>query len=325
MEYNKEDIKVSVIVPNYNHAKYLRKRIDSIINQSFTDFELILLDDHSTDHSQEILLSYKNNPHVTHIELNTKNSGSPFLQWEKGICLAKGKYIWIAESDDYAEALFLETVVEQLERNTKAQLCFTGSIVINEDNARIETTDFDHWQEDGQSYIFKSLPYLKSKMLRLNSIYNASMVVFRKEGCLSGIRPEYRKMHYCGDWLFWIEQIRKGAVIEVHKKLNYFRKHPNNTTAKGTANGNSFKEMAFIRNYFYKEILTNRDIVEILLDKSFFYREVKHFPVSKSRKKELFKILAKDAKITFITYIIGKCIQLCMKYDRKGNYSSQRF
>ena len=99
---------VSVIIPNYNHAPFLKQRIESVLNQSFQDFEMILIDDCSTDGSREIIESYRNNPHVSHIVYNDSNSGSAFLQWNKGIELAKGDWIWVAESDDYAEPTFLE-------------------------------------------------------------------------------------------------------------------------------------------------------------------------------------------------------------------------
>src|SRR5215469_3050279 len=98
---------ISVIVPNYNHARFLPMRIDSILRQAFQDFELILLDDCSTDESRVILSSYANNPRVR-IEFNQTNSGTPFKQWNKGVRMARGKYVWIAESDDYADAHFLE-------------------------------------------------------------------------------------------------------------------------------------------------------------------------------------------------------------------------
>ncbi|TAE04306.1 MAG: glycosyltransferase family 2 protein, partial [Bacteroidetes bacterium] len=86
---------ISVIVPNYNHAPYLLERIESILSQSFQDFELILLDDFSTDQSKEVLKKYQNHEKVSHLLLNEKNSGSTFKQWNKGISLAKGKYIWL--------------------------------------------------------------------------------------------------------------------------------------------------------------------------------------------------------------------------------------
>lgn len=108
---------VSVVVPNYNYARYLDARLTSILNQTFQDFELILLDDASTDDSLEILDKYKNNPHVSHIVVNERNTGSPFKQWMKGILLAKGEWIWIAEADDLCESTFLETCLEQV-KNT---------------------------------------------------------------------------------------------------------------------------------------------------------------------------------------------------------------
>ena len=93
---------VSVIVPNYNHARYLRQRIESVLGQTYQDFEVILLDDCSTDESRSVLGEYAKDPRVR-IEFNEKNSGSTFKQWNKGVRLARGEYIWIAESDDYAD------------------------------------------------------------------------------------------------------------------------------------------------------------------------------------------------------------------------------
>src|ERR1700712_406276 len=97
--------KVSVIVPNYNHMLYLKQRIDSILAQTYRDFEVILLDDASVDGSVKILEHYRYNLKVKHIVLNTQNSGSTFAQWEKGLQLAQGDWVWIAESDDYADPL----------------------------------------------------------------------------------------------------------------------------------------------------------------------------------------------------------------------------
>jgi len=101
---------VSVVVPNYNHARYLQQRIDSILSQTYQDFELILLDDCSTDHSRDILASYRENPKVR-IEYNDENSGTVFKQWNKGVRMARGRYIWMAESDDFADPRFLARMV----------------------------------------------------------------------------------------------------------------------------------------------------------------------------------------------------------------------
>jgi cellulose synthase/poly-beta-1,6-N-acetylglucosamine synthase-like glycosyltransferase len=90
--------KVSVIIPNYNHARYLRQRIESVVGQTYQDFEVILLDDCSTDESRSIIDEYARDPRVR-IEFNQKNSGNTFKQWNKGVKLARGEYVWVAESD----------------------------------------------------------------------------------------------------------------------------------------------------------------------------------------------------------------------------------
>src|SRR4029077_11316800 len=102
--------KVSVVVPTYNHSRFLRKRINSVLQQTFQDFEVILLDDCSTDDSRSILSSYTGDPRVRN-EFNDVNSGSTFKQWNKGVRLARGEYVWISESDDYAAPRFLERLV----------------------------------------------------------------------------------------------------------------------------------------------------------------------------------------------------------------------
>src|SRR5690606_14670397 len=94
---------VSIILPNYNHASYLPDRLNSIFNQSYQNFEVIILDDCSRDVSLEILNIYKGHPKVSHFIANEVNSGSPFKQWQKGLKLAKGDFVWIAESDDYCD------------------------------------------------------------------------------------------------------------------------------------------------------------------------------------------------------------------------------
>lgn len=287
----------------------------SILSQTYTDFEIILLDDCSSDGSQEILLSYQNNPHVTHVEINTQNTGKPFLQWERGIRLAQGDYIWIAESDDYAEPSFLATTVTSLDKHPHARLCLTGSHIVDADGEIIPADKYglDLWEADGNSYVFSSQEYLSTHMLDKNSVYNASMVLFRREHCLHNITQRYKDMRYCGDWMFWIEQIRKGDVIEVHRKLNYFRKHGNNTTDRGTNEGRSLGEIAFIRHFMYRHCIEDKS--QICKDFILFYKIVRHFPVStQQRKKELRRIIAKEGHFSWFNYRLAKLRLPITKY-----------
>lgn len=124
---------LTVIIPSYNHGYFLKQRIDSVLNQIFQDFELIILDDCSTDNSKEIIEMYRGNEKITQIIYNDANSGSTFLQWKKGIELAKGEYKWIAESDDYSHPQFLETVLKNFSEK-RCSVVYCQSDRVDENN-----------------------------------------------------------------------------------------------------------------------------------------------------------------------------------------------
>lgn len=102
---------VTVIIPNYNHGSYLRERIESVINQTFRDIELILIDDCSTDNSREIIREYERHPLVRFVFYTDYNTGSPYSQWPVALKVANADWIWVAESDDLADPRFLEKMV----------------------------------------------------------------------------------------------------------------------------------------------------------------------------------------------------------------------
>lgn len=233
--------KVSVIVPNYNHAPFLKERLDSVFNQTYKDFEVIILDDCSTDNSKEIIEEYRNRPEVSHIIYNDANSGSPFKQWAKGFELASGKYIWIAESDDWAEPNFLITLVPELEKNSNISIAFCNSIWFWPTTTK-------------QSNVFPSdclingNKFFNHYMATKNSICNASSAVFRKEN-LKKISQTYKDFFGCGDWLFWIEHCWLGDIFYSNKILNHFRQFGNRASIENEKNANAYKEHLRIFRY----------------------------------------------------------------------------
>ncbi len=226
--------KVSIIIPNYNHAVFLQQRLDSVFKQTFQDIEVILLDDASTDGSQNILLKYKNHPKVAEVHINTENSGSPFKQWEKGIELAKGTYIWIAESDDFAETCFLEELLSKM--STEIVLAYSASIIVSEDSVMIKKDDWAQkmdLRKWSSNYLIEGKLEILNYLRYRNIISNASSVIFRKDS-VRGIERA-TSMSYCGDWYIWLQTIKNGKICYVNKPLNYFRKHASSTR--------SFKEL----------------------------------------------------------------------------------
>src|SRR3984957_3853134 len=219
--------RVSVIVPNYNHARFLRQRLDSVVAQTFQDFELILLDDCSTDESRKILEEYARDPRAR-LELNEANSGSPFKQWNKGVRLARGKYVWIAESDDYAATRFLERMVPVLEEHPKVPFVFCRSWSVTEDS-RTQGFAMTHFTEDNNDrwaadFIADGHEECRKYMAHSNYVQNASAVLFRKSAYeLAGQADE--SLRICGDWKLWCSMLLMGEVCYLAEPLNYYRTH----------------------------------------------------------------------------------------------------
>ena len=241
---------VSVIVPNYNHAPYLKRRLDSIIGQTWKHFELIILDDCSTDHSKEIIEQYRDCGAVSHISYNSQNSGSTFRQWARGIELARGKYIWIAESDDFCDPVFLDELVPALEDNNRLALAFCQSVYVTDDDQIIHKTTTARLAATINGHEF-----LRTQLLGANVVANASMAVFRKNMVNS---EEYQSMKYCGDWLFWANLCLAGDVYISGKYLNYYLRHNNNVASGATRKGYDFLE----GNQVYHYIKTKISILE---------------------------------------------------------------
>ncbi|SFQ18724.1 glycosyltransferase [Parafilimonas terrae] len=230
-------VKVSVIIPNYNHERFLQQRIESILNQTYKDFEMILLDDCSTDSSIDILNQYKEHQQVSHIIVNEKNSGSTFKQWQKGVALAVGEYVWIAESDDYAAECFLETAVKNLENNRQVGLFFSDYHVINESGILI-TPKFTCRQSMSECFanqpVMDGRTFAEEYLFIDNWLVNASAVVFRKSFFLSA-GTSYTAYKIAGDWRMWIDICLQADVIFCNKKIDFFRSHTNTVRYKTTS------------------------------------------------------------------------------------------
>lgn len=219
------DPTVSIIIPNYNHALYLEERINSILNQSYQNFEIIILDDKSTDNSLEIINKYKSHPKIAKIICNDKNSGSTFKQWNLGIKHSSGQYIWIAESDDTCRPIFLETLLQKIISNEKIVVAYCQSTRMNS-LGEITGSWQDHtqqWAEKFSSeFCLHGEDFIEKYLIQKNVIPNASGVIFRKQRFLDvgGVDEDIK---YCSDWLLWIKILLSGDIYYTSTELNNFR------------------------------------------------------------------------------------------------------
>lgn len=227
---------VSVIIPNYNYARYLDERIQSVLNQTYQNFELIILDDNSTDDSINVINKYANHPRVSKIIINEENSGSPFIQWRKGILEASGTIVWIAESDDYCMPNFLEVLVEKHIANNSV-LTFCKSELVDENGRKFGENH--QMAVENDDVILSGRHFISTYLAFSNVVQNASCAIFSKTAALA-IDKGYMDYKGAGDWLFWIELAERGNVCYVNKKLNCYRLHRKSTSA---TNGIGLKEM----------------------------------------------------------------------------------
>lgn len=288
---------VSVIIPSYNHEKFIKFRIESILNQTYQNFEIIIMDDVSPDNSRDIIEKYRSHEKVSHIIFNEKNSGSTFHQWNNGIFkYAKGDYVWIAESDDMCDQFFLEKMIEKITLDEKIVLAYAQSTRMNSNNKK--TGSWITWTQDmkggdifNTSFQMNGTEFIKRFMLFKNVIPNASGVIFKKEIFLafSGALPHLRTN---GDWDIWIKILSKGDVYYCSEELNYFRYHDNSVIA------NSIKGNRLQRKYQeYKE--------QVLLKNS-VQNTVKSFPLlARTNKILLFKSVLICKFLAISNYLFG--------------------
>jgi glycosyltransferase involved in cell wall biosynthesis len=253
---------VSVIIPNYNHSAYLKSRIESVLNQTYRDFEVIILDDKSLDSSCEIINHYRGHERVSQVLINEVNSGSTFKQWEKGIAVAKGEFIWLAESDDIADLTFLEKLVPLLSNNANIGVAFCQSNKMNSQGK--VTGTWLEWTEDFELNIFSDRFELAGKtfveryLIRKNVIPNASAVLFRKSVYQNaGGVKEFLKTN--NDWLLWLKMMLMSDVAFVAETLNNFRYHENSVIAKAISSDNEFYIDIYdriLRVVFQKQLIT---------------------------------------------------------------------
>jgi len=254
-------VKVSVVIPNYNHEKHLPQRIESVLNQTYQCFEVIILDDCSTDNSREIIEDYRGREKISHIVYNTENSGSTFNQWNKGINLAIGEYIWIAESDDYCEHDFLEKLIILHEQGSNIGIAYCKSLPVNDENIIYDRSDWwmkrvakNRWEQDfNNTGIDECRNYLAVQC----TIPNVSAVLFNAE-CLKKI--DWNEMHYkvCGDWYIYVTVLRNYNIIYYSKPLNYHRNHSNN--ARSIYHSNIIIEQYSVLNYINSIVKINKTL-----------------------------------------------------------------
>jgi glycosyltransferase involved in cell wall biosynthesis len=207
--------RVSVIIPSYNHALYLRECIESVIWQSFQDWELLIIDDLSSDDSLAVAKRFTD-PRIR-VAQNAENMGTYATQ-NVGIDMAKGEFIAILNSDDVWLPRKLQLQIEVLEGCPECTFSYTAGQLVDEDGDRV-AGDADNHADYPRDPVQNLLPFL----LFENRVL-ASSVMFRKSATrFNGA------LRYSGDWAALLSLASKGPAAYVAESVTVWRQHPENS------------------------------------------------------------------------------------------------
>ncbi|NPD83640.1 glycosyltransferase [Lentimicrobium sp. L6] len=223
---------VSVVVPVFNHGDFVVERIESILNQTFKDFEIIILDDCSTDNSLSLIRKYETNSSIR-IITNEVNTGSPFKQWGKGVEQAQGKYIWIAEGDDVATPEFIESLLVAFS-NPNVRMAYSASHQVDQ-IGEVEKEHYinighysnlgfpkERWQKE---YYEEGKNEIESALAIRNTIPNVSAVIFEAQAIKSVDFEKAAEFKNGGDWYSYLSILKTGEIYYHPAHLNYHRVH----------------------------------------------------------------------------------------------------
>lgn len=210
-------MKVSVLITSYNHENYLRECVDSALNQTFTNREIIVIDDNSGDSSPDILREYGNK---LRLQLNSHNSGT-YAVLNQGLEMARGEYTAILNSDDLWLPNKLERQLALMESGPKMSFCHTYGDFIDAEGNLIEGTPM------GFPFPRTATGDILSVFIANNTAI-ASSVMLRTQTAreIGGFDASYKNL---GDWDMWLRLAERGNVGFVDERLTLYRIHGANT------------------------------------------------------------------------------------------------
>ena len=259
-----------MVVPNYNYGRYITRRIDSVINQTYPIYELIVLDDCSSDNSVKKIEKKLTEVRERYPEIkvsfarNEKNSGKAMSQWKKGFELATGDYIWIAEADDLCSPLFLEEVMKGFD-DSKVVLSYTESAIINSWGLMIAPSF--RWSRDKEktgrykdNYIKDGKKEIGEIMAIRCTIPNVSAVVFKYDKKFLKYLERTLKFIQTGDWYFYAKVLENGKIAYNRKSLNKFRIHGKSKTSESKRDWGHYNEVCEMHRWFLRNFVISDEV-----------------------------------------------------------------
>ena len=224
---------VSVFIPAYNAEPFVSQAIESVLNQTYQNFELIIIDDGSTDQTRQILTTYEAHPKVT-IHHHPHNKGMA-PTWNEGLALGQGEFIAKLDADDFYEPDYLQTIVEFFQNHPSVGLAFSGlNLIYPDGRSEPEMAFLNSWARGRRAFL--------ASLLRLCSIRSPTVCVRRDCYKQLGGFNETMKIHV--DWEMWVRIAANYPVGFIARRLaNYRMSYGLNCTAQAAIDGRSITDL----------------------------------------------------------------------------------
>jgi glycosyltransferase involved in cell wall biosynthesis len=219
---------LSVCVPVYNGERYLEESLNSVLSQDFTAFELVVVDDCSTDESAAIIAHCKD--HRLRTCFNEQRLGL-VGNWNRCLELSRGRFVTLFHQDDVMQPHNLKRKVELLERCPKAGMAFSDVKITGADG-RVQT---DHWfcsMEPNSDKIISGMDFFVRLILGFNLVCCSSVIV-RKE-CFTRLGTFDPRLPFTADWEMWLRIALHFDVAYLETPLVHYRLHDSNETRSFT-------------------------------------------------------------------------------------------
>lgn len=247
-------MKVSVIVPVYNTEKYLKKCIDSLLNQNFEDYEIIVINDLSPGNAEKIIKSY-NDKKIVYIK-NKTNKGIGYNR-NLGIKKAKGEYVCFIDSDDYVKEDFISKMYNYSKGNN-LDLCVCDYVNVDEEGNILE--EFNLSNLGITNYEENNKILCEINLAPWNKLYKKDMLVKNKIEFSETLKYE--------DLSFVALSIKNSKKIgKINEQLNYYTIHNNSeTTTRDKRVFDIFKQLDIVRNEYKSGKYLDELTVSVLLN-----------------------------------------------------------
>lgn len=242
------ECKVSVCIPTYNYAAFLPEAIESILTQRFTDFELIIIDDNSTDDTRAVIQRYLEQDSRIRFSVNSVNLGM-VENWNLCLAEARGEYIKFIFGDDLLDSPdTLGRMTALLDAHSSVSLVCSARHLIDENSRQLRVeSHFETGIMPGTDIINQVLT------MKCNVIGEPSVTMFRKAQASRGFAVKYRQIV---DLEMWFHLLEQGSFAFINEPLCSFRIHDRQQTEVNKKGLSNLREdISIMHDYLVKDYI----------------------------------------------------------------------